>query len=396
MPVVSEMRHPKGFSFHQERRIVLLRDATQGDGSQMEWSEIAKKVKNLLGHTPRPRHVANTYRRVTARRGPLKYDYKKCGKKPDKVTKEVERFLVKKLKELRCRTACTSTALQLLLASEMNVKVTVRYVRKVLKKKGYRWLPKRQKRLYSKEQKDARLAFAKKVLRMTSAELNTAMAYAMDGVVLAMPPKDETERMNFCRHGEEFMWRKNTEAFSPKLSGDDEYGNQVPLARAVPMWAGCAAGGLSIVAFHPFKKLCGEDWAKIVSRGDLVKAVKAVNPKRKKGPWSVLCDNESFLRAKVSNAAVKKAGVTLWKMPAKSPDLNPAERCWSWLRRKLRLMDLDDAVKKRPVLGKTAYKARVRSVVKSKKAQAVGAAQAKLMRRVCQEVVRKKGAATSF
>ncbi|CAK0804938.1 unnamed protein product [Prorocentrum cordatum] len=358
MPVVSEMRHPKGFSFQQERRIVLLREATQSDGSHVEWSEIAKKVNNLLGKRPRPRHVANTCRRATARRGPLKYDYKKCGKKPDKVTKEVERFLVKKLKEVRCRTACTSTTLQLLLASEMKVKVTVRYVRKVLSKKGFRWLPKRQKRLYSKDQRKARLTFAKKVLRMTSAELNTA--------------------------------------FTPKLSGDDEYGGQVPLARAVPMWAGCAAGGLSIVAFHPTKKLCGEDWAKIVNRGDLVKAVKSVNPKRKKGPWSVLCDNESFLRAKVSNAAVKAAGVKLWKMPAKSPDLNPAERCWSWLRRKLRLMDLDDAVKKRPVLGKTAYRARVRSVVKSKKAQSVGAAQAKLMKRVCREVVRKMGAATGF
>ncbi|CAK0833347.1 unnamed protein product, partial [Prorocentrum cordatum] len=274
MPVASEMRHPKGFSFQQERRIALLRDATQGDGSQMEWSEIAKKVRNLLGHRPRPRRVANARRRATARRGPLKYDYKKCGKKPDKVTKEVERFLVKKLKALRCRAACTSTVLQLLLAPEMNVKVTVRYARKVFEKEGYRWLPKRQQRLYSKEQKDARLALAKKTLRVTSAELNAAMAYAMGGVVLAMPPKDETERTNFCRRGEEFMWRKNTEAFSPKLSGDDEYGNQVPLARAVPMWAGCAAGGLSIVAIHPFKKLCGEDWAMIVSRGDLVRAVK--------------------------------------------------------------------------------------------------------------------------
>ena len=76
--------------------------------------------------------------------------------------------------------------------------------------------------------------------------------------------------------------------------------------------------------------------------------------------------------------------------------MNPAERCWSWLRRKLRLMDLDDAVKKRPLLDKTAYRAQVRCVVRSKKAQAVGAAQAKLMKRVCREVVRKKGAATSF
>eukprot|EP00959_Pyramimonas_sp_CCMP1952_P134041 2803883-Pyramimonas_sp.AAC.1 len=78
-------------------------------------------------------------------------------------------------------------------------------------------------------------------------------------------------------------------------------------------------------------------------------------------------------------------------MPAKSPDLNPAERLWPWRRPELRLMDLGDAVKKRPVLGKTAHKARVRSVAKSKKAQAAGAAQAQLMRRVCHEVARKKG-----
>ena len=47
-------------------------------------------------------------------------------------------------------------------------------------------------------------------------------------------------------------------------------------------------------------------------------------------------------------------------------------------------------------LGKTAYKARVRKVVRSKKGQWVGAAQAMLMRRVCQEVVRKNGAATGY
>ena len=381
MPVVSEMRHPKGFSFHQERKIVLVRDAAQASGCHMEWAEIAKRVTNLLGQRPRPRHVANTYRRATARRGPLKYDYNKCGRKPDKVTKEVELFLLRKLRQLRCRTACASTLLHLRLASEMDVKVSARYVRKVLAKKGYRWLPKRQKRMYSNEQKKARMAFAKKVLRMTAAELRVAMAYAMDGVVLALPPNDTIDRMSFCLHGEEHMWRKGMEAVAPNLSGRDDYGSQVPLARAVPMWAGCAEGGMSIVGFHRRKKLCGAEWARIVARGDLVKAVKAVNPKRKE-PWSVLCDNESFLRSKESHAALKIAGVKLWKMPAKSPDLNPAERCWSWLHRKLRLMDLDDAVMKRPVPGKRAYKARVRGVMKSQKAQTVGSAQTKLMKRV--------------
>ena len=43
----------------------------------------------------------------------------------------------------------------------------------------------------------------------------------------------------------------------------------------------------------------------------------------------------------------------------KSPDLNPVEMFWGWLRKKLRSMDLEDLRKKRRPLGKTAYTARV-------------------------------------
>ena len=58
----------------------------------------------------------------------------------------------------------------------------------------------------------------------------------MDGVVLARPPTDPTERMKFCKYGETYIWREPSERCSPELAGDDDYGNQVPLARAVPMW----------------------------------------------------------------------------------------------------------------------------------------------------------------
>ena len=70
------------------------------------------------------------------------------------------------------------------------------------------------------------------------------------------------------------------------------------------------------------------------------------------------------------------------------------ERFQSWLRKKLRAMDLQNAVAKRLVLGKAAYKARVRAVCRSKQAQRVAANQAKLMKRVSRRVVLKEGAAT--
>ena len=66
------------------------------------------------------------------------------------------------------------------------------------------------------------------------------------------------------------------------------------------------------------------------------------------------------------------------------------------VRKKLRAMDLKDAVAKRPVLGKTAYKARVRAVCRSKKAQAVAASQSKILKRVCKAIVAKRGGTTAF
>ena len=74
-----------------------------------------------------------------------------------------------------------------------------------------------------------------------------------------------------------------------------------------------------------------------------------------------------------------------WHVPPHSPDLNPIEKYWGWHRKKLRAMDLADAVAKRPVLNKTAYKARVRRVIKSVRSQTVAGNSAKGLRGTCKD-----------
>jgi hypothetical protein len=64
------------------------------------------------------------------------------------------------------------------------------------------------------------------------------------------------------------------------------------------------------------------------------------------------------------------------------------------LRRRLRALDLKDALAKRKPLSKTAYRRRVRAVCRSPEAKAVAAACANGLVRVCKEVVSKKGAAS--
>ena len=65
-----------------------------------------------------------------------------------------------------------------------------------------------------------------------------------------------------------------------------------------------------------------------------------------------------------------------------------------WLRRSLRQLDLQDALAKRDVPTKAGCIARVRSVIRSKKAQKVAASCAKGLKSVCRTVVSKHGAAS--
>ena len=63
------------------------------------------------------------------------------------------------------------------------------------------------------------------------------------------------------------------------------------------------------------------------------------------------------------------------------------------LRRQLRRLDLRDAVQKKPVLEKPAYRARVQRVMKTAKSKAVAQAIIKGFRKTCQEVVESGGMA---
>ena len=64
-------------------------------------------------------------------------------------------------------------------------------------------------------------------------------------------------------------------------------------------------------------------------------------------------------------AAYQRRNIKLWDCPAKSPDLNPIELFWGWLRKVLRRMDMADLARKRKPLEKTAYVARVKAVMRS-------------------------------
>lgn len=385
------MVHPRSMDFLNQRRVVLLRD-----NENLSWETIALRVKNLKGENPSWTQCRRVYQGLNAKAGRKAYKYKNCGRRREKVTKAVDRYLEKRLLALRHKVLCNASVLQRELARDMGVKLEASTVRRALKRLGYRWLPRRQKRVYSPTAMLERCAFARKVLRLSDEQLRETLSFCMDGCVLSVPPSEPTKRVNFCKASLTHDYRKRSEAASPALAGQDKYKDQVPMSRALPLWGGVSGDGFAEVAVHDRKKFDSDEWVRdVVRTGKLAAALAATNPRRPRGPWTVLCDNESFLRTDEALSAHREAGVKLWKMPALSPDLNPVEKFWSWLRKQLRKRDLEDLAKKRPALNKSSYLARVRGICRSAAAQRVAQSCALGLKKVCREVLDRDGAATS-
>ena len=91
-------------------------------------------------------------------------------------------------------------------------------------------------------------------------------------------------------------------------------------------------------------------------------------------------------------AAYAFKNIQLWDVPPKSPDLNPIEMFWGWIRKKLRSMDLADLRTKRPPLHKAAYIVRVKGIMRSQKAQTVAKSYAARFRKTCKQIVDRGGA----
>ena len=142
------------------------------------------------------------------------------------------------------------------------------------------------------------------------------------------------------------MWRKRSEGNLPKLAGASDYLKQVPKERCIPLWGGLLEDGFAPILWYPGRKTNTEEWVQAIRTGKVAEALRFLNPRNKSGPWTILCDGESFLRAKAARVAYLAKKISLWDVPAKSPDLNPVEMFWGWLRRKLRLMGLADLRKK--------------------------------------------------
>ena len=104
-------------------------------------------------------------------------------------------------------------------------------------------------------------------------------------------------------------------------------------------------------------------------------------------------DGGGVPEAKVSKKIHALKRVTLWHILPRSPDLNPVERYWSYLRRRLKAMDLADMKQKRPAIDRAGLQKRVRKLLKTNKSKRVAQNMFNSFRKVCVQVKASGGSA---
>ena len=91
-------------------------------------------------------------------------------------------------------------------------------------------------------------------------------------------------------------------------------------------------------------------------------------------------------------AAYRRKNIQLIKLAAKPLNLNPVEKMWGWARKKLRKRELADLTAGRRIVGKTAYRQRLRCLLNNAAAQHVASKFFKRLRETAKLVSAAEGA----
>ena len=283
--------------------------------------------KNLIKMFPQYSKAAIYKHAKKPLNGEPVFDKRKMNKgRPKKLTVQDERCILRTIPKLRKELGnFTSKRVQL----ESGVtQVSNRTIRNVLNKEGYHYLRSRKKSLLHASDLKARKRFCQKVRRknLTQDFWNKGISLYLDGKSFEYKSNPHDQ----ARAPRARQWRKRREGL--KAKGKKEGCTNVNFMVAI-------AYGKGVVLCEQWEgTITGEKFASFV-KPCLRKAFRnSANPKGK----LFLMDGCPRQNSRVAMRAIEKVGAKVFKIPARSPDLNPIENFFNTITMKLN----NDAVEK--------------------------------------------------
>ena len=242
--------------------------------------------------------------------------------RPEKLDFRSKRSLLRHLKQLRYEEP-NWTIKRLMEVSGVH-HVSTRTINRFLNRNGYRYLQARRKGLMSKEDREKRVEFAKRVtMEYTESLWTKEIAFYLDGVSFEYKRNPKSQ----CMAPSGRVWRRPSEGLSPgciaKGSKCGTGGNYVKLIVAISYIEG-------VVAAVPYEKMTGEYFAQF-----LREHFEAILDKANKNTRLFLQDGDPSQNSCAAKEAMKDVKANLFSIPPRSPDINPIENFFHLVRRQL-------------------------------------------------------------
>lgn len=243
--------------------------------------------------------------------------------RPKKLNDRDERNLIRALKSLRKSTAYFSARK---IQEEANLpQVSLKTIRRVLHKHGYRYLQSRKKGLMYPRDKLRRVAFARKGKEFEKTFWEQGVSFYFDGVGFA-------HKVNPCseaRAAASMAWRKPSEGLERSTKGKKE-GSGGKMANFFV----AIAHGHGVVLCKQYEwTVTGDRFATFVLDCFPAAFEKCgVQPQGK----LFLQDGDPRQTSKAARKGWESLGCDMFAIPARSPDLNPIENIFHLVRNKLK------------------------------------------------------------
>ena len=250
--------------------------------------------------------------------------------RPSKLSERDRRRIIRSVLELR-KSDGSFTSKRLASYAGLEKSVSNRTVRRCLNKNGYKYRQSRKKGLLTSQDRENRVKFCRRVKNLKSTDFwKKYISMYIDGVGFEF----KTKPLDQARAPSSREWRLKSEGLKVTMKGKKEG------TRNATFMVGMSYRKGVIVCSQYFGSITGKKMAKVIDE-DLAPAVeRSIEPRARR----ILQDGCPRQNSKTAIDAFDRNKVKVFKIPARSPDLNPIENLFNTIKKRLRQQALDKQI----------------------------------------------------
>jgi len=275
---------------------------------------------------------SSIYRHSNIRLGqPARADRRKLNRgRPRKLSERDQRRILRSVHELR-KSEGSFTSKRVATHAGLSKAVSNRTVRRCLNTNGYKYRQSRKKGLLTSQDRENRVKFCRRVKNLKCADFwKKYISMYIDGVGFAF----KTKPLDQARAPSSREWRLKSEGLKVTMKGQKEG------VRNANFMVGISYRHGVIACKQYFGSITGIKMAKIIDEELAPALERSVEPRARR----ILQDGCPRQNSRVALDAFDKHNAKVFKIPARSPDLNPIENLFNTIKKRLRQQALDHQI----------------------------------------------------